>query len=350
MEKIKITKEQQVKVLSDKDTSAKSEEIVLSGVSRYKSKRQMEEVSRGSNHRTFKENEGGYRMKIYNHPIHYFDEDAKSYRRYNNQLVKTKRIEGETSFSGYENAAGDFRVRFAEQISDGVIFTVNKGKYSVSFLPHDRAMSQAEMVYNENGQKLIFKEYSRGIDLEYTLSEGGIKENILVHDRTSESVIKFILQTKNLTMELEAGGQVLTFKSEDDNNTVFRIPAPSMSDAKGVGSEEVCYDITEKSKDTYELQVVADSAWLNEPSRTYPVSIDPTIINYAKNYIDSYELRNDSRALTRNTYNITTQYYGDNRYFSKVWIQFFLDDVIPENAVIRVSQLRIESVYRYGTS
>lgn len=86
MEKIKITKEQQVKVLSDKDTSAKSEEIVLSGVSRYKSKRQMEEVSRGSNHRTFKENEGGYRMKIYNHPIHYFDEDAKSYRRYNNQL------------------------------------------------------------------------------------------------------------------------------------------------------------------------------------------------------------------------------------------------------------------------
>lgn len=34
MEKIKITKEQQVKVLSDKDTSAKSEEIVLSGVSR----------------------------------------------------------------------------------------------------------------------------------------------------------------------------------------------------------------------------------------------------------------------------------------------------------------------------
>ena len=37
MEKIKITKEQQVKVLSDKDTSAKSEEIVLSGVSRYKS-------------------------------------------------------------------------------------------------------------------------------------------------------------------------------------------------------------------------------------------------------------------------------------------------------------------------
>ena len=349
MEKIKITKEQQVKVLSDKDTSAKSEEIVLSGVSRYKSKRQMEEVSRGSNHRTFKENEGGYRMKIYNHPIHYFDEDAKSYRRYNNQLVKTKRIEGETSFSGYENAAGDFRVRFAEQISDGVIFTVNKGKYSVSFLPHDRAMSQAEMVYNENGQKLIFKEYSRGIDLEYTLSEGGIKENILVHDRTSESVIKFILQTKNLTMELEAGGQVLTFKSEDDNNTVFRIPAPSMSDAKGVGSEEVCYDITEKSKDTYELQVVADSAWLNEPSRTYPVSIDPTIINYAKNYIDSYELRNDSRALTRNTYNITTQYYGDNRYFSKVWIQFFLDDVIPENAVIRSAILHMRKTDRYSS-
>ena len=349
MEKIKITKEQQVKVLSDKDTSAKSEEIVLSGVSRYKSKRQMEEVSRGSNHRTFKENEGGYRMKIYNHPIHYFDEDAKSYRRYNNQLVKTKRIEGETSFSGYENAAGDFRVRFAEQISDGVIFTVNKGKYSVSFLPHDRAMSQAEMVYNENGQKLIFKEYSRGIDLEYTLSEGGFKENILVHDRTSESVIKFILQTKNLTMELEAGGQVLTFKSEDDNNTVFRIPAPSMSDAKGVGSEEVCYDITEKSKDTYELQVVADSAWLNEPSRTYPVSIDPTIINYAKNYIDSYELRNDSRALTRNTYNITTQYYGDNRYFSKVWIQFFLDDVIPENAVIRSAILHMRKTDRYSS-
>ena len=86
-------------------------------------------------------------------------------------------------------------------------------------------------------------------------------------------------------MGLDAGGQTLNFKSEDDNEVIFRIPAPSMSDAKGIVSEEVYYDIAEKSKDEYELQVIADSAWLNEPARTYPVSIDPTIMNYAEDYI-----------------------------------------------------------------
>ena len=309
----------------------------------------MEEVCRGSNYRTYKKNDGGYRTKIYNQPINYFDERTKSYRRYENQLIKTKRCEGEIDFNGYENTSGDFCVRFAEQISDGVIFTVKKGKYSVSLLPYHQVMSQSEIINDESGQKLIFKEYIRGVDLEYTLSEGRIKENILVHDRTSESTIKFILKIHNLTMGLDAGGQTLNFKSEDDNEVIFRIPAPSMSDAKGIVSEEVYYDIAEKSKDEYELQVIADSAWLNEPARTYPVSIDPTIMNYAEDYIDTYELRKEPRALTKNTYNISTKYRGDNSYFSKVWIQFFLDDVIPKNAIIRSAVLHMRKTDRYET-
>jgi len=309
----------------------------------------LEEVCRGSNYRTYKKNDGGYRTKIYNQPINYFDERTKSYRRYENQLIKTKRCEGEIDFNGYENTSGDFCVRFAEQISDGVIFTVKKGKYSVSLLPYHQVMSQSEIINDESGQKLIFKEYIRGVDLEYTLSEGRIKENILVHDRTSESTIKFILKIHNLTMGLDAGGQTLNFKSEDDNEVIFRIPAPSMSDAKGIVSEEVYYDIAEKSKDEYELQVIADSAWLNEPARTYPVSIDPTIMNYAEDYIDTYELRKEPRALTKNTYNISTKYRGDNSYFSKVWIQFFLDDVIPKNAIIRSAVLHMRKTDRYET-
>ena len=193
MEKIKITKSQQAEVSEDNLPSVNHEEEGFSKILRRKPKSQMEEVCRGSNYRTFKKNDGGYRTKIYNQPINYFDECTKSYRHYENQLIKTKRIEGEMDFNGYENTAGDFCVRFAEQISDGVIFTVKKDKYSVSFLPYNRAMSQSEIINDENGQKLIFKEYIRGVDLEYTLSEGKIKENILVHDRTSESAIKFIL-------------------------------------------------------------------------------------------------------------------------------------------------------------
>lgn len=107
--------------------------------------------------------------------------------------------------------------------------------------------------------------------------------------------------------------------------------------------------IAEKSKDEYELQVIADSAWLNEPARTYPVSIDPTIMNYAEDYIDTYELRKEPRALTKNTYNISTKYRGDNSYFSKVWIQFFLDDVIPKNAIIRSAVLHMRKTDRYET-
>ena len=131
MEKIKITKNQQAEVSSDKVSSVNREDKVLSAIPRCKSKSLMEEVGRGSSYRTFKKNDGGYRTKIYNQPINYFDERTKSYFRDENQLIKTKRIEGEIDFNGYENTAGDFCVRFAEQISDGVIFTVKKGKMAL---------------------------------------------------------------------------------------------------------------------------------------------------------------------------------------------------------------------------
>ena len=351
MEKIKITKSQQAEVSEDNLPSVNHEEEGFSKILRRKPKSHLEEVCRGSNYRTYKKNDGGYRTKIYNQPINYFDERTKSYRRYENQLIKTKRCEGEIDFNGYENTSGDFCVRFAEQISDGVIFTVKKDKYSVSFLPYNRAMSQSEIINDENGQKLIFKEYIRGVDLEYTLSEGKIKENILVHDRTSESAIKFILKIRNLTMELDAGGHALNFKSEDNNKVIFRIPAPSMSDAKGTLSEEVYYDIAEKSKDEYELQVVADSAWLNEAVRAYPVSIDPTIMNEREDYIETYELREESRALNKNTGTLNTNYFGNNKYGSKTWMRFALDDVIPENAVIRsaVMHMRKANFFLDGT-
>ncbi|MFQ9754441.1 MAG: hypothetical protein ACLRXU_00135 [Barnesiella intestinihominis] len=40
-------------------------------------------------------------------------------------------------------------------------------------------MSQSEIINDESGQKLIFKEYIRGVDLEYTLSEGKLKKIFL---------------------------------------------------------------------------------------------------------------------------------------------------------------------------
>ena len=102
MEKIKITKSQQAEVSTDNVRSVNREEKVLSEIPRRKPKSQLEEVCRGSNYRTYKKNDGGYRTKIYNQPINYFDERTKSYRRYENQLIKTKRCEGEIDFNGYE--------------------------------------------------------------------------------------------------------------------------------------------------------------------------------------------------------------------------------------------------------
>ena len=347
MEKIKITRAQETVSIRNEDEDFRQEITETQPAFRKKPKRMMEEIGRGHNFQTFKMHDGSYRSKIYCEPINYYDKSEKRFVRYDNRLFKTKRIDGEMSFSGYENTAGDFSVRFAENISDGVIYTIKRDDYAVSLKPYGNAQGETEIINAGSTEKVKIAGYYQGVDLEYCLSAGKIKETIVVQNSISDNKFKFALQTSNLKMEIGENGHALDFMDEASGKTVFKIPAPSMVDANGATSDDVYYDVTERSENEYEFQVIASVDWMNAPERAYPVYIDPTIINYNEHYIETYKLKEDAYSLNKNSDSVNVQYLGNNRYNAKIWLRFELDEIIPENAVIRSAVMHMYKMAFY---
>ena len=89
MEKIKITRAQEMVSIRDEDEDFRQEFTETQPAFRKKTKQMMEEVGRGHNFQTFKMHDGSYRSKIYCEPINYYDKSEKRFVRYDNRLFKT---------------------------------------------------------------------------------------------------------------------------------------------------------------------------------------------------------------------------------------------------------------------
>lgn len=130
-----------------------------------------------------------------------------------------------------------------------------------------------------SGSTVVFPEVMAGTDLQLDSQPRGIKETIVVKAATAPRSFVFPLNlSDNLTASLVGREVVLT----DEHGTErARIPAATMEDSNTVEvratSSAVSYElVTVDGRQA--LKVTADSAWLDDPARVYPVRIDPTVI------------------------------------------------------------------------
>ena len=121
---------------------------------------------------------------------------------------------------------------------------------------------------------LTYKKVFSGVDFEYSVDSCGLKENIIINRRLSDYVFTFTLATKGLRL-LGAGGEITAYNEDDEAK--FVIPAPNMTDADGVYSEDVYYRLAEIDDDKYALGIVASEEWFADSSRAFPVKIDPAV-------------------------------------------------------------------------
>lgn len=105
----------------------------------------------------------------------------------------------------------------------------------------------------------------------------GLKETITLKNKSAPHEFIFDLQLKDVkNFVLAPTDRSWRFYNNSDKE-VFYIPAGFMVDAKGARSEGVQITIAQNGAD-YLLKVTADSEWLNDSSRAYPVEIDPSVI------------------------------------------------------------------------
>lgn len=175
----------------------------------------------------------------------------------------------------------------------------------------------------------------KNTDFIYTNYGYDLKESIVVKQRQEYYRYSFCMSLDELTPELQKDGSVLLLDSK--NSTIFEIPAPYMVDAKGNISEKVGYSL-DKSDTGFILTVIADSEWLNDPQRSFPVMIDPTIIKHNDGGVKTAMIRHAApnspspsyADLYCGLYNSSSSSYG----VCEIVVQVESMPTLPQNCVV----------------
>ncbi len=114
-----------------------------------------------------------------------------------------------------------------------------------------------------------------GVHLDYQTQTSGLKETLTLARPEAAEDLSFALDMALdlRPVERDSGGIDLV---DRDGETKLAIAPPSMVDAAGVASGKVSYRLG-RSADGWTLDVIADRGWLTEPTRQFPVAVDPSV-------------------------------------------------------------------------
>lgn len=192
---------------------------------------------------------------------------------------------------GYET--GDARVKFTKETNgSGRLFTLHDGSYKITLSLEGGAKKVPAEVSGAAGEvtgdKLTrmtalanlhatvrYNGVLEGVDLEYLLRGNAIKENIVIHSPDAAESFSFALSLNNLSAEMVCGTVLLCDKRTGEAR--YRIPGFYMYDAAGVYSDAVAATLSDEGNGSYRLTLTPDAAWMNDPGRVYPVTVDPTV-------------------------------------------------------------------------
>lgn len=118
------------------------------------------------------------------------------------------------------------------------------------------------------------------VDLRHITLNDEVKED-LIFNQSAELPKEIIYEFNTLLTPVLKENQILFY---DKDALVLTMPVPEMQDSAideksglPARSFDVVYELTELADASYELKVVPDQEWLNDPARVYPIYVDPTL-------------------------------------------------------------------------
>jgi RHS repeat-associated protein len=127
-----------------------------------------------------------------------------------------------------------------------------------------------------DGSSVTYPKVLPGVDLRFESQSGGVKEVMVLESADAPHSWTFPLHLKGLTAKVVDEQVVL---SDRDGKERGRFPRGFMTDSAvdpHTGDPAISYGVKYRI-DGQNLVVEADSAWLRDPARKYPVLVDPTI-------------------------------------------------------------------------
>jgi hypothetical protein len=170
--------------------------------------------------------------------------------------------------------------------------TYTVGESQVGFVLAGAALS---IPVKENEQTVLFPKVYPDTNLRYTTTSNGIKEELIIYkyNNATPSIFLFDLKLENVVPKKLANDFIEPTFRDKDGNYSFHFEKPFAIDASGVRTNNVLLQISEDKQlpGKYSMKLIVDPIWLADPSRVYPVTIDPTIVHdttteFASGYFD----------------------------------------------------------------
>ena len=235
---------------------------------------------------------GGQKMTVFHGGNVRYEEADGTLTDYDPSLQEEKALDG----YAYTNTAGDVKLFLPESVNGEIPLLLGDGEYQIATgLSAESAellsLEEATPVLTEETVPGIYEEEQRlpvdavydapesAASLTYTSCDHGVKETLTLKEMPQTNTFRFLLDTGGLLLQEDPdGGAVLA--DAENGEVICTIEQPWMNDAGGQAySEAVGLSFDELEKEhLYQITMVADPAYLTDPMRQYPVTIDPTYI------------------------------------------------------------------------
>ena len=123
-------------------------------------------------------------------------------------------------------------------------------------------------------QILRYADIFAGVDAEYMIQPGGIKENIILKEKDTLNSFEIVYDIGELT-PVQVDAQTIQLKNGEE--VIYQISAPYMQDAAGQRSDTLTLSMVQTKNHEITVTMTADEVWLLDEERVYPVTLDPTV-------------------------------------------------------------------------
>ena len=240
---------------------------------------------RTANSKTFRRSDGGTTKRLYAGNVHY-REDGK-WKAIDPTLVAAAPAEQDKGF-GWRMKSNGFNVLAKRKLDDGYLRTDVLGR-PLEFSLRGARPAQA----NVRGSQVSYAEALPGVDLRYVVHPEGVKEQLLLKSKDSQSRFTFVLDTPTGTdlvpeelpsgdwaFRMRRGGRplfVLTDAYATDEPLRRGRPGAATQRQGRDRADHATMDVT-KVAGGFEIVLAVDEAWLGAEGRSFPVTLDPTLV------------------------------------------------------------------------
>ena len=284
-------------VLKTKQTTAQQEKIT----------NKIEEVDKRTIFtKNFINEDGSHTLEISGTPIHYYNPSTQTYEECNTSLTETDNT--------FQFKGNQLSITFKKEITNDQSFLdINHKNHPLKMFYMGKVEKNGfrkikkVLGKTKSTNQLSYEQIEENVNLEYKVEANKIKENIIIKAPQETYEFEFKMNIKDLKAQLSKNEQNIELL--DQQNTIqYIIPSPYMFDNNNQYSNDIGYEIVDEGEGILTFTLKADSSWINNPERVFPVTLDPEIIiQLEENEFMKHYYVSDNHACLPDEYNETNK-------------------------------------------